>query len=82
MNNTSATTITITKDQIIDLAYTLGKLSKFEQDYVNVDSTVAFQSAEQVIEQLDLFGKVNQGLFWSNFKEAGDNQIKNKDGAS
>ena len=68
------TEITITKEQLLDLALTLGSIAKHEAETVNADSIIAQQAAEQVIEQLNLEGKVGQDLFWSNFNEAGGNR--------
>lgn len=66
--------ITITKLQLLDLAYALGRIARYEAGMVNANSIIAQQATEQVIEQLNLEGRVGKDLFWTNY-----NQGRNQD---
>ena len=57
-------------EEVADLARSLGQIAKFEREYVNANSILIKQAAEQVIIQLGIPAEmVSDSDFWSEFRK-------------
>lgn len=58
-------------EEVADLARSLGRIASFEREYVNANSILIKQAAEQVIIQLGIPPKmVSDCDFWSEFEKS------------